>query len=68
LLVETQFGYFAFEMKRAENVGRTDIRHLLSLQDILDKPLLHAFLLSNDVKTTKMTDNITAVNAAYFLG
>lgn len=68
LLVETQDGYFAFEFKQAEHISRTDARHLMRIGEILNKPLLHAFLLSNDVQTHKIADNITAVNAAMFLG
>ena len=68
LLVELPEGYFAFEIKLAEHVSATDTRHLRNLQDFLDKPLLHSFLLSNDNQTHQFSDSITAVSAAYFLG
>lgn len=68
LLIETQDGYYAFEIKMAEHVSATDARHLRNLQEFLDKPLLHAFLLSNDNQTHQFSDSITAVSAAYFLG
>ncbi len=68
LLLETAQGYYAFEMKRAEKVFATDARHLRKLQDILDKPLLHSFVLSNDCETKELAPNITAVHAALFLG
>lgn len=68
LLIETQDGYYAFEIKMAEHVSATDARHLRNLQEFLDKPLLHSFLLSNDNQTHQFSDSITAVSAAYFLG
>lgn len=68
LLIETQDGYYAFEIKMAEHVTATDARHLRNLQEFLDKPLLHSFLLSNDNQTHQFSDKITAVSAAYFLG
>ena len=68
LLIETQDGYYAFEIKMAEHVSATDARHLRNLQEFLDKPLLHSFLLSNDNQTHQFSDSITAVSVAYFLG
>lgn len=68
LLIETQNGYYAFEIKMAEHVTQTDARHLRNLETILDKPLLHGFLLSNDNETHCFSDSITALNAAYLLG
>jgi len=55
--------------KQADHVANTDARHLRELSEILnDKPLIHSFVLSNDVETKELGDNITAVHAAYFLG
>lgn len=68
LLVETQDGYFAFEIKMAERVAPIDTRHLQNLETILDKPLIHAFVLSNDNETHYFSDKITALHAAMFLG
>ncbi|GHU49203.1 ATPase [Spirochaetia bacterium] len=68
LLVELPDGYFAFAIKMAEKVRSVDAKHLKQLATILDKPLLHAFVLSNDQNTEQFADNITAINAAYFLG
>ena len=68
LLVELQDGYFAFEIKMAEHVAKTDARHLRNLESILDKPVIHAFVLSNDMETKSFDSNITAVNVAAFLG
>ncbi len=69
LLVELPEGFYAFEIKMTEHVSPSDARNLLRLTDILtDKPLLHSYILSNDMQTQIITDNITAVHAAYFLG
>lgn len=68
LLVETQNGYYAFEIKMTEHVGMTDARHLMNLDTILDKPLLQGFVLSNDTETHQFAANVQAVNATMFLG
>lgn len=68
LLVELPQGYYAFEVKMAHHVQSSDARHLKALQSFLDKPLLHSFVLSNCIETKEIDANITAVNAAMFLG
>lgn len=69
LVVETAEGYYAFEIKMADKVQPTDARHLRNLTDILiDKPLLHSYLISNDTRTRLLQEGITAVHAAVFLG
>ncbi|MDX9784777.1 MAG: AAA family ATPase [Spirochaetia bacterium] len=68
LLIELPQGYFAFEIKMASRISTGDARHLRGLADFLDKPLLHSFILSNDPETRTISAEITAVNAAYFLG
>lgn len=68
LLIELANGYYAFEIKMAEKISQTDIRHLRGLDKILDKPVLKSFVLSNDRKTHIFENNIIAVNAAMFLG
>jgi predicted AAA+ superfamily ATPase len=67
LLIETPSGYYAFEIKMADRIVPSDARHLRGICDILDKPLLHSFIMSNDPQTQRIADDITAVNAAYFL-
>lgn len=67
LLIETDKGYYAFEIKQAGRVGRADARHLSGLAPILDKPLLASFLLSNDPEVRMITDNTLAIPAAMFL-
>ncbi|MCF8361122.1 MAG: ATP-binding protein [Prolixibacteraceae bacterium] len=66
-LVELPDGYYAFEIKMTEKVRAYDARHLQGLSEILDKPLLHSFLLSNDYDTQYFDDKTTALNVAYFL-
>lgn len=68
VLVEVAEGYFAFEIKIAEKISTGDARHLRGLADFLDKPLLHSFILSNDPETKPISEDITALHAAYFLG
>lgn len=68
LLVETQNGYYAFEIKMAERISAIDARHLINIETILDKPLICGFILSNDNETRQITPNIIGVNATMFLG
>ncbi|MCK9305781.1 MAG: AAA family ATPase [Bacteroidales bacterium] len=68
LLIETPKGYFAFEIKITDKVNKNDIRHFNNLEEILDKPLIHSLVLTNDPSTITFADKITAVNAAMFLG
>jgi len=68
LLIELPQGYLAFEIKMTEHVSKTDARHLLDLNNLLDKPLIKGFVLSNDTTTQQLSDSVVAVNAAMFLG
>lgn len=68
LLIELQNGYIAIEIKMKNVVDKQDIKHLINLGAMLDKPLLYAFVLSNDTETKHFGDCIIALNAAYFLG
>jgi len=68
LLVECEEGYLAFEIKQTNRVLASDGRHLRNLQELLDKPLLHSFILSQDPETKQLASGITAVHGAYFLG
>lgn len=68
LLVGTPNGYYAFEIKQSSHVTQTDARHLKKVAALLDRPLLHAFVLSNDPVTRPLTPDITAVSAPMFLG
>ena len=68
LLVELTEGYIAFEIKQSERSLSADARHLRDLGALLDKPLLHSFVLSLDTETRILSPNITALHAGYFLG
>lgn len=68
LLAELPGGYIAFEIKMTEKVLKEDAKHLLKIGDMLDKPLLHGFVLSNDNAVTKFSEKVTAIHAAQFLG
>ena len=68
LLLEIEAGFIPIEIKMTERVSYGDARHLRRLNDILDKPVLHALVLSNDGRIQKLGEGITAVPIAWFLG
>jgi predicted AAA+ superfamily ATPase len=68
LLLEFSTHYYAFEIKMANKVNRVDAKHLFGLEEILDKPVKKAFLLSNDEETKYFDDKTIAVHSAMFLG
>ncbi len=67
LLLETEKGFIAFEIKMTQHIRRNDVRHLLKLKEILDKPLIQGFVLSNDNEIQAFDENILAMPAAMFL-
>lgn len=67
LLIEFESGYFAIEIKQSKKVRSTDGRHLRKLEDILDKPILHKFVVSNDLDNRFFDDGIQAISALEFL-
>ena len=67
LLIETEDGYIAIEIKQSEKVRPVDARHLKGIEDILDKPVLHKFVLSNDLSLQQFDDEIISVPAVQFL-
>ena len=67
LLLETEAGFIPIEIKMTERVSSADARHLRQLDDILDKPVLHALVLSNDGRIQKLDEGITAAPVAWFL-
>jgi uncharacterized protein len=66
LLIEMEHGYIAMEVKASVHVTTTDARHLYDLGEILDKPLLHALLVSNDPRVHEW-EGVTAVPVAWLL-
>ncbi len=67
LLLELENGYIAIEVKMSAHVSAADARHLHDLADLLDKPLLHALVVSNDPRIQQWGD-VTAVPVAWLLG
>jgi len=68
LLLENSDSFIAIEIKQTEHINASDAKNLINLQNLLDKPLKHCFILSNDVETHHIGENITAMHAAAFLG
>lgn len=68
LLLEFPDYYYVFEIKMAAKVSHTDAKHLFGLEEILDKPIKKAFVLSNDPETKYFESRTVAVHAAMFLG
>lgn len=67
-LIELPDGYFAIEIKSTDRVRPGDAKHLGNLSEILDKPLLGAFVLSNDPDTKTFPHGTQAMHVALFLG
>jgi len=67
LLIEMEKGYIAIEVKMGEKMRAVDGKHLRGLEAILDKPILHRFVLSNDLSLQELEEGILAVPAVQFL-
>ena len=67
ILLETENAYIAIEIKQSVNINSTDAKHIKGLCDILDKPLLQSFILSNDSRIMEIAENVLAIPAAMFL-
>ncbi|MEA3444197.1 MAG: DUF4143 domain-containing protein, partial [Bacteroidota bacterium] len=67
LLIETEHGYISIEIKMSEKVRSVDARNLRGLDAILDKPVLHQFVISNDLSISDLGDGIRAIPAVQFL-
>jgi len=68
LLIETEAGFTAVEVKASDRVSSQDARHLRNLSALLDKPLLNALVLSMDREVRELGNGILAVPAAWVLG
>ncbi len=66
-LIETEKGYYAFEIKMSKNINDTDGRHLRNIDEILDKPVIEKIILSNDTKVKRISGDIICVHAGFFL-
>jgi len=67
LLIETESGYVALKIKQSTTVRPVDGKHLKGLENILDKPILHRFVISYDMNNKDLGNNIKAVPAVKFL-
>jgi predicted AAA+ superfamily ATPase len=67
VLIETEKGYIAIEIKQSSKVRAADARHLKKIEEILDKPVLHKFILSNDLEDREFYDYTKAIPAVKFL-
>jgi len=67
LLIETESGYIAIEIKMTEIVRPVDAKHMKNLEEILDKPILHRFVISNDLNSRELEDGVLAISAVQFL-
>ena len=68
LILEAEGHITAIEVKATENADKNDARSFTGLQEILNKPLKHCFVLSNDYQVKNFGENITAMHTAAFLG
>ncbi len=68
LLLELENGFVPIEIKKANRVSPGDAKHLFRLREILDKPVLGAFVLSNDPEVRDLGEGILALPAPWFLG
>ena len=68
LLIEMPDYFFAFEIKMTDKVTKSDAKHLIGLENILNKPIKMAFILSNDRETKFFGEKIVAMNVTMFLG
>ena len=61
LLLELSDGFYAFEIKQSRSVHASDGRHFKGLSALLDKPLKHAFVVSNDPVARELMEGVSAV-------
>lgn len=67
LLLETAEGFYAIEVKQSRSVSFSDARHLDGLPDLLDKPLIHSFIVSCDPEVKALGNRVTAIPASALL-
>lgn len=67
LLIETEEGYIAIEIKKSQNIRAVDGKHLIGLEEILNKPVLHRLIVSNDLNTKDLGNGLLAIPAVQFL-
>ncbi|KKL76925.1 hypothetical protein LCGC14_2040000, partial [marine sediment metagenome] len=67
LIVETDKGYYAFEIKMSSNIKKSDASNLKRLDSILDKKTIGRFILSNDPQVKEFEGGVLAVPIGLFL-
>ena len=67
LLIETEGGYVPIEIKSKNKVSYKDARHLRRLEEILDKPVLQALVLSNDPHIRDLGDGVMGIPVCWAL-
>ena len=67
LLIESEQGYIAVEIKVTTKVTSSDTRHLTALEDILDKPIVGKFVISNDPQPRMLANDALAIPVALLL-
>lgn len=68
LLIETEEGFVPIEIKKSYKVTANDARHIKGIEQILDKPVIHSFILSQDPEIKQFDKNITCLPAVWALG
>ena len=68
LLIEMEEGYVPIEIKQTNKISSSSARHFHQLETILDKPVIHSIVLSNDIEIKSFGETITALPVAFFLG
>jgi predicted AAA+ superfamily ATPase len=68
LILETEDWFVPIEIKMTDKITSTDAKHLRNLEEILDRPVLHSFIISNDPRIKKIDTKTTALPASWFLG
>lgn len=67
LLIEAESGYVPIEIKYKDRVSHKDARHLRRLEEILDKPVLQALVLSGDPHIRDLGDGVMGIPAGWAL-
>lgn len=67
LLIESEDGYYAIEIKQASTIRAVDGIHLRDVEEILDKPVIKKFVLSNDMQIKDLGYDVVAMPAVQFL-
>lgn len=68
LLIETEAGFFAFEIKQASRIASAAARHLRGIGEFLDRSLLGKMLLSLDPDARRLGDGVLVMPIAWALG